>query len=93
MALAIEKGCIACHSLDGTAGIGPTWQGTYGTLRTLSDGSQVTADENYLGRSIREPAAQVVKGYENIMIAPELSDAELGQLLLLIRELGTAGSE
>src|SRR5688572_9387075 len=75
MALAVEKGCVACHTLDGTAGIGPTWKGTYGTLRTLSDGSQILADDAYLGRSIRNPAAEVVKGFENIMIAPELSEA------------------
>jgi cytochrome c oxidase subunit II len=93
MAIAIEKGCIACHTVDGTAGIGPTWKGTYGTLRTLSDGSQILADDAYLDRSIREPAAEVVKGFENIMIAPELSQAELGQLLQVIRDLGTTGTE
>lgn len=87
--LAVKKGCTACHTLDGSAGIGPTWKGTYGTLRMLNDGSQIAADETYLRRSIREPAAEVVKGFENIMIAPELSEAELNQLLQLIKELGT----
>jgi cytochrome c oxidase subunit 2 len=93
MVLAFEKGCIACHTLDGTAGIGPTWKGTYGTLRTTNDGLQILADDVYLERSIREPAAEVVKGFENIMIAPDLSEAELAELLQLIKELGTAGPE
>jgi cytochrome c oxidase subunit 2 len=93
MALAVEKGCTACHTFDGTAGIGPTWKGTYGTLRTLNDDSQILADDAYLVRSIREPAAEVVNGFENIMIAPELSEAELAELLQLIRELGTTGPE
>jgi cytochrome c oxidase subunit 2 len=92
-ALAVEKGCTVCHTFDGTAGIGPTWKGAYGTLRTLSDGSQIFADDAYLDRSIREPAAEVVMGFENIMIAPELSEAELGQLLQVIRDLGTTGAE
>lgn len=91
--LAVEKGCTACHTLDGAAGIGPTWKGTYGTLRTLSDDSQVTADEAYIRRSIRDPAAEVVKGFDNIMIAPELSETELDQLLQLLKELGTANAE
>ncbi len=93
IALATEKGCSACHTFDGTAGIGPTWKGTYGRLVTLNDGSQVLADDAYLEKSIREPAAEVVAGFENIMIAPDLSETELGQLLQLIRELGTTGAE
>lgn len=93
MNLAAEKGCTACHTIDGAAGIGPTWKGAYGTLRTLSNDSQVVADEAYIRRSILEPAADVVKGFENIMIAPELSESELDQLLQLIRNLGTAETE
>jgi cytochrome c551/c552 len=89
MTLAVEKGCNACHSFDGSAGIGPSWKGAYGTLRMLNDGSQIIADEVYIRRSIHEPAAEVVEGFDNIMVAPELSDAELNQLLQLIKELGT----
>ena len=25
-----QNGCRACHSIDGSAGIGPTWQGLFG---------------------------------------------------------------
>ena len=91
--LAIKKGCNACHSFDGSAGPGPSWKGTYGTLITLNDDSQIVADEAYIRRSIREPAAEVVKGFDNIMVAPELSEAELDQLLQLIRQLGNTNPE
>jgi cytochrome c oxidase subunit 2 len=92
IALAAAKGCTACHSLDGTAGIGPSWKGTYGTLRSMADGSQRLADHAYLRESMLEPAADVVTGFENVMIAPELSEAEIAQLIQLIRQLGSKAS-
>ncbi|MES2624752.1 MAG: hypothetical protein V4628_05710 [Pseudomonadota bacterium] len=91
MQLAVEKGCNACHSFDGSTGIGPTWKGTYGTLRIMTDGSQHLADDAYLRKSMLEPAAEVVTGFENIMLPPELTETEITQLMLLIRELGTTG--
>ena len=36
-----ESGCVACHSLDGSKLVGPTWAGLYGSQEELSDGSQV----------------------------------------------------
>lgn len=92
IALANEKGCVACHSLDGTAGIGPTWKGTYGSIRVMKDGTQHTADDAYLRKSMLEPAAEVVTGFENVMIPPELSETEIAQLLQLFRQLGTSSS-
>jgi cytochrome c oxidase subunit 2 len=29
-ALAQSKGCVACHTVDGRPGVGPTWQGLFG---------------------------------------------------------------
>ncbi len=93
VALAAEKGCTACHSLDGTAGIGPSWKGTYGSPRVMTDGSERLADDAYLRKSMLEPAAEVVTGFANVMIAPELSEAEIAQLLQLFRQLGSPSSE
>jgi cytochrome c2 len=61
--LASSLGCSACHSLDGSPGVGPTWKGLAGSKVTLSDGSTVTADASYLMKAIRDPDAQIVKGY------------------------------
>jgi mono/diheme cytochrome c family protein len=55
--------CSGCHSLDGSAGAGPTLAGLAGSKVTLDDGSTVTADDAYLARSITDPDAQIVKGY------------------------------
>ncbi len=61
-------GCVACHSLDGAASVGPTWQGLYGMEEEMTDGSVVVADDEYLITAIHEPNAQVVAGYNpNIM--------------------------
>jgi cytochrome c oxidase subunit 2 len=83
-------GCNACHSLDGTAGVGPTWQGLFGSQIRLADGSTVTADEAYLIESIRNPGATIVEGYQNIMpaaIGGSLTDQQIQDLIELIRSL------
>ena len=61
-------GCVACHTIDGTPGVGPTWQGLYLRQEQLTDGSTVTADDAYIIQSIYDPNAQIVAGFNpNIM--------------------------
>lgn len=61
-------GCAGCHSLDGTPGAGPTWQGLYLRQEQMTDGSVVEANEEYITNSILNPNAQIVQGYNpNIM--------------------------
>ena len=69
-------GCEACHSTDGSTGIGPSWQGLYLSQVTLSDGSTVIADDAYLLRAIVDPNTEVVEGFE-----PGLMQADLDTLL------------
>lgn len=87
-ALAQAKACLGCHSVDGNASAGPTWKGLFGKTETLADGSRVKVDEAYLQGSIREPQAQVVKGFAPIMPKTELSDDELAALVAYIHSLG-----
>ena len=56
-------GCSACHSLTGTAGVGPSFKGVAGSHVTLANGQTVTANDTYLEQSIANPDAQIVKGY------------------------------
>jgi len=75
-ALYTADGCSGCHSLTGAAGAGPTFKGLAGSTVTLTDGSTVTADDAYLSRSITDPDAQIVKGYQSgIMSAAIASQA------------------
>ena len=52
--------CLGCHSLDGSAGAGPTWSGIYLREEELDDGSVVAADDEYITDSIINPNAQIV---------------------------------
>jgi cytochrome c oxidase subunit II len=58
-----DFGCDACHSIDGTTRLGPTWLGLYGSERIFTDGSSTVADEAYLRESILAPDALVVLGF------------------------------
>ena len=58
-----QYGCNTCHSTDGTTLVGPTWQGLYGTLEELEDGTSATVDDEYIKESIRTPDLKVVKGF------------------------------
>lgn len=84
-----QQGCNACHSLDGSRMVGPTWQGLYGKENhTMADGSTVTADENYLREAIIEPGAKIVEGYQNVMPASygSMSERELSALIAFMKE-------
>lgn len=80
-----KQDCLTCHSLDGTAGIGPTFKGIWGrttVVRAKGREKTLTADEDYLRRAILQPDAESVKGFDSGMPAPEgLSAAEVQQIL------------
>ena len=88
MELLESYGCTACHSMDGTDGVGPTLQGIYGRERTVTDAGgtrTVVADEDYLRRAILEPEAELVDGYEGMPSYKE--DMPPGDLDRIIRLL------
>jgi cytochrome c oxidase subunit II len=61
-----NTGCIACHSLDGTKLVGPSFKGIYGKERKVVSGNQevtVKADDEYIKKSIYDPDLQVVTGF------------------------------
>ena len=61
-------GCVACHSIDGAPGVGPTWQGLYGREEELTDGSTVTVDDQFIIDSILDPNKQITAGFNpNLM--------------------------
>ncbi len=88
-ALAQSKGCVACHTVDGSAGVGPTWKGLFGKTETLKDDTTALVDESYLRRFIRDPQARGVKGFPPIMPKIEMSDDELDALVAYIRSHGS----
>lgn len=71
-------GCIACHSLTGSAGAGPTVKGLAGSRVTLADGQTVTADDAYLEESITNADAQIAKGYRAGVMPAAIAGHHLG---------------
>lgn len=61
------RGCATCHSLDGSAGQGPSWKGIWGKEEVMNDGSKILVDENYVRTSVLDPHKNIVKGYDAIM--------------------------
>ncbi|MDB5771472.1 MAG: c-type cytochrome [Burkholderia sp.] len=89
--LAQSKGCVACHSLDGSPGVGPTWKGLYGKTETMADGSTALVDDAYLKDDIANPSKRVVKGFPPIMPKIDLGEDELNALVAYIKSVsGTA---
>ena len=89
--LAQEKGCLGCHSLDGGPSVGPSFKGIMGRSEiVLTKGVErsITADEAYLRRSITDPQADVVKGFQPIMPAfGDLKKEEVDALVEFLKGL------
>ncbi|MEN8202409.1 MAG: cytochrome c oxidase subunit II [Bacteroidota bacterium] len=70
-----RNGCNACHSVDGSKLVGPSYLGGWGSTRmvvTEREEREVTVDEEYVRRSIYDPNADVVEGYnEGLMLSYE----------------------
>lgn len=83
-----QQACNACHTLDGSPSVGPTFQGLYGSTRQFQDGGSAEAEENYLRESILEPGAVVVEGYQNVMPPSYggLSERQVNALVEFIKE-------
>ena len=84
-----NKGCTACHSVTGAAGVGPTLKGLFGHPVELVDGQKVNVDENYIRQSITEPQSNMVKGFQPIMptFKGQLSEEEINALISFIKSL------
>ena len=85
--ISINAGCASCHGADGNGNVGPKWIGLAGSQVTLSDGTVVTADDDYLYTSIKEPGAMKRRGAVGIMPSNKLTDQEIASIIAYIRAL------
>ena len=83
------KGCNACHSLDGTRKVGPSFLGLYDRDGKFADGSSGVADDNYIRQAILEPQAKVVEGYPPVMpsFQGQLNEKQIIALIEYIKTL------
>lgn len=88
-----RNGCLACHSLDRSELVGPTFAGLYGsTVTVTTDGEEreLVADDEYIRRSIYEPNADVTVGYSRgLMLSYEnlINEQEIGFIIEYLKTL------
>lgn len=85
--VADDKGCLACHSTDGTVGVGPSFKGIWGKKVELTDGRVLTVDEAFLREMVTHPDKNAVKGFDPVMPELALTDEEFQQITDYLKEL------
>lgn len=61
-----KNGCIACHSIDGSKLVGPSFKGLHGSISEVTTNganSKINVDSAYITSSIYEPNKDVVVGF------------------------------
>ena len=81
-ALYTSKTCSACHSLDGSKVIGPSFKGFMGRVTITEKAEVFVNDAAYFADSVKNPQGKIVRGFTNAQM-PKLpvSDAEIEALL------------
>jgi len=80
LALLRAHGCLACHSLDGSPSVGPTFQGLLGRreqIETPGGLRDIRVDERRIRSAIVDPRHAPVAGYPRVMPAAELGPDDL----------------
>lgn len=86
-AIVTANACQACHSLDGSSIVGPTWKGAWGREGELADGTKYVVNDEYVRESILKPQAKIVKGYAPVMVAYPFSDSELASVIEYLKTI------
>jgi cytochrome c oxidase subunit 2 len=87
------QGCMACHSVDGTKIVGPTYLNLFGRQEVVTRNgadATITVDEAYIKRSIYDPNADLVKGYPKGLMQSytgKISDADIAKIIEYLKTL------
>ncbi len=85
-----EKGCVGCHSIDGSPRVGPTFKGLFGKKEAVTSGGKketLVADEAFIRKFILEPNMVHIEGYPPIMPKIGMTDEDLTALVDYIKSL------
>jgi cytochrome c oxidase subunit II len=78
------RGCLGCHTLDGTPKVGPTFKDLVGRKETVIAAGQeksITVDETFIREHILNPRSALVKGYLPVMPKTLMTDEELKTII------------
>jgi cytochrome c oxidase subunit 2 len=86
------KGCVACHTIDGSPKIGPTFKGVFGKKETvIRNGKErdITVDDAFIKQTLLHPEIDRVKGFPPIMPSQQgqLTDKEIEAIIAYIKSL------
>ena len=87
-----NTGCTACHSLDGSKLVGPSFKGLFGSdniVITDGDEHEITVDEGYIKTSIYEPDKDIVNGYNKGLMQSYkkiLSEEDVKKIIDFLKE-------
>jgi cytochrome c oxidase subunit II len=87
------KGCVACHTSDGSKLVGPSFKGIYGhkvIVTTAGKEREITVDDEYINRSINDPNADVVQGFKEgqmVSYKGQLTDDDIKQVIEYLKTL------
>lgn len=87
-----NTGCLACHSLDGSKLVGPSFKEVFGSEKTVitnGDERTLTVDEEYLKLSITDPGEDMVKGYSKGLMQSYESILTEDQIIEMINYIKT----
>lgn len=86
-----ERGCLGCHTTDGSSLVGPTFKGIIGRkVRVFTSGEirEIVVDSEYIKRSIKSPGDDVVDGYQNMMPPfPDITEHEIEEIIEYLETL------
>ena len=81
---------MACHTLDGTRSVGPSWMDisqNWGQTRPLKGGRTAVYDEAYIEQSILTPQKDIAEGYSSQMPIKKLEPDDIISITEFIRSL------
>ena len=90
-----QRQCKTCHSIDGSAGVGPSWLGIWNQPQQHVDGSSIVADSAYIHQSIVAPQAHIVAGFANGNMPSyegQLDDVQIEGITAYIRLINGAAT-
>lgn len=85
-----EKGCIACHSTDGSPRVGPTFKSLFGkSEKVIKAGKErkVVVDEVFIRDYIENPNVIRIEAYPPVMPKVSMTNDELAALVDYIKSL------